>query len=107
MKIRRLAIPMLVMTLTAVGAQAASANSAQPLHSNGQCYGNLYVGGTGTFSGWCDGNGPQTYEPIVKCANGHSYAGVQRWFGDRRGSTAQCPSGVKATSGSFAYPLGT
>ena len=75
MKIRILATPMLALALTAVGAQAASAAGAQPAHSNGQCYGNLYVGGTGSFSGWCDGNGPQTYEPFVRCANGHTYYG--------------------------------
>ena len=107
MKAVYLAVPALALTLTALGAQAASATTAEPSHSNGQCYGNLYIGGTGSFSGWCDGNGPQTYEPFVRCVNGHTYYGAQRWFGDRRGSTAQCPASVKASSGGFVFPLGT
>jgi len=51
---------------------------------------------TGFFQGWCDGRGPQSYRAWVGCSDGHTYYGEWRWFGDRRGSTAWCPTNLKA-----------
>lgn len=107
MRIRRLSVLIVAVGSLITGAGVASASTLVPAHSNGHCYGNGVVGPTGSFAGWCDGNGPQTYRAYVNCTNGHRYYGVQHWFGDRRGSTATCPAGINATGGSFDFPLGT
>ena len=70
----------------------------------GDCYPNRYII---TAGGWCDGNGPDwTYQAVVTCTNGGQYWGDRRWAGDRRGSTAGCPSGTTTSGGLYYYYRG-
>ncbi|WP_405593932.1 hypothetical protein OG741_00440 [Streptomyces sp. NBC_01410] len=78
---------------TAGTAAAAPNGSVTPLYWNGNCYPISYT--SGSFTGWCDGTGPQNYGTYVDCSNGYRYNSTYvRWYGDRRGVTSYCPSGT-------------
>lgn len=62
-----------------------------------QWFGNTYIWSTGPthFSGWVDGNGPDSYRFRALCYSGNTAYGATRWAGDRRGSDAYCGTGVR------------
>jgi hypothetical protein len=64
----------------------------------GECRAQLYPI---MYGGWCDGNGPDSYQATVTCYGSGHYYGPRRWAGDRRGSYAVCPSGITAVNGAM------
>jgi hypothetical protein len=90
------------LAMAALAPATASASTATP---NTSWIGTCYVfRGVDNAGGWCDGNGPNwTYQARVYCANGVDYTGVQRWAGDRRGSTATCAGSDASEGGVDVY----
>jgi hypothetical protein len=71
-----------------VAAAPANAATVTPNDANGVCSG---INNSAAFTGWCDGTGPEYYRAIAWCSDGvHADVGVSHWFGDNRGSTADC-----------------
>jgi hypothetical protein len=91
---RSAARPRVVRLLTGITAFLVAAlmsvTAAPPAQAViGPCYVTRYT--DYQFSAWCNGRGPDSYRVWVKCnPGGYVYDGVWRWFGDRRGSIAQC-----------------
>jgi len=85
-----LAFAAAAVTLGATVAAAPASAAVTPNDSNNVCSGS----NTSTaFHGWCDGTGPEYYRAIAWCNDGvHADVGVSHWFGDTRGSTADCSS---------------
>lgn len=68
-----------------------------PMAWNGNCYAISYT--NTSFTGWCDGTGPQTYGTYVDCSDGFRYgSSYVHWYGDRRGVTSYCPGGTVRVS---------
>ena len=88
--LRKIAVAAAVASTLAVGGVGTSPASASEMQPNG------WLGvchpwhDRNTFGGWCDGNGPNSYEAWADCADGVIAFGVARWDGDRRGSYAYC-----------------
>jgi hypothetical protein len=68
---------------------------------HGLCYD---AGGDNWWGGWCDGTGPDQYRATVYCDPIHNkFYGPWRWFGDRRGSYAYCPTNNFVEVGEMQY----
>ena len=64
-----------------------------PANGNGICAPISYT--NTSFTGWCDGTGPQTYGTYVDCSDWlRYYSTYLHWYGDRRGVTSFCPAGT-------------
>jgi hypothetical protein len=58
------------------------------------------------YSGWCDGNGPDSYHAWARCfvLNSHTYYdryGPTKWDGDRTKSTAWCDAYDEEVAGAI------
>ncbi|MBV7700158.1 hypothetical protein [Streptomyces sp. TRM70350] len=82
-------------------ATAAPAGDASPADWNGRCY---TISRTSTsFTGWCDGTGPERYGTYVICSGGEYHSTYTRWYGDRRGVYAGCPSGQRRVADGYDH----
>ena len=99
---------LLVAAIAPAGAAMASPMKATgspvtPAGWRGACHliefnsGNLYPWApTGYEANWCDGNGPDSYRTYVYCSDNQYHFGPWKWYGDRTGSWAYCPTNLKA-----------
>ncbi|WP_327358535.1 hypothetical protein [Streptomyces sp. NBC_01304] len=85
---------------TPVGAAVAAPGDDVSVSGwNGKCY---TISRTSTaFTGWCDGNGPERYGTYVICSGGEYHSTYTRWYGDRRGVYAGCPSGQRRVADGY------
>lgn len=82
-------------------AGTASAGESAPAGWNGRC---TTMSATNTsFRGWCDGNGPERYATFVLCTGGEYHATYSKWYGDRTGVYAACPSGQRRTGHGYDH----
>jgi hypothetical protein len=93
----------------APGPAGATAAAVQPdvkgaCHNGVDGFGFIHFLDNG-FGGWCEGTGPTSYRAWLICSRpgGFEYRamGAWAWYGDRRGSWAQCDLGW---TGSFGPP---
>lgn len=83
-----------------VGAAAAApADDASAAGGNGRCY--VISRTTTSFTGWCDGTGPERYGTYVICSSGEYHSTYTKWYGDRTGVYAGCPSGQRRVADGF------
>lgn len=105
---RRLALSTIAITAASVAPVALQPTPAHAAGWIGDCY--TYVTST-SGGGWCDGNGPDwTYAGVAVCGESNTaFVGVRRWAGDRRKSSAGCPTtyGLARQGGVYVYFKGT
>lgn len=91
---------MATAVLAAIGGSALVGSPASADWNGKPCQVQITEPGvTGNAWGWCDGTGPQRYEIWIKCENGKTYVSASKpWFGDRRGASVWCPSGLWAVT---------
>jgi hypothetical protein len=104
-RLRIAAVTSATVAALATAGLAAGPASASTVSPNTSFIGTCYTfRGVNSAGGWCDGNGPNwVYQSRVFCATGVDYTGVTRWAGDRRGSTATCPSSNAVKGGLDVY----
>lgn len=100
--LEKAAIGASALVLTFGGAAGtASAGTASAQGWNGNCY--TLSRTTTSFTGWCDGTGPQRYATKVYCTRGWYTATYSKWYGDRTGVYAACPSGQTRIDDGFVH----
>ncbi|POX62811.1 hypothetical protein C3492_14055 [Streptomyces sp. Ru62] len=67
--------------------------------ANGHCY--TISRTTTSLTGWCDGTGPERYGTYVVCTSGEYHNSYTKWYGDRTGVYAGCPSGKTRISDGY------
>lgn len=92
----------LVLSALVTVPTASSADEVGTQGWRGPCYPQSQVW-PGYFGGWCDGNGPESYQAVAECTQGVTRYGVVRWHGDRRGSWAFCPEATSLINGYFRF----
>ncbi len=118
MKLRRIVMAVMSLTVTTVPIVSAVARShatvpaptstmsvpdapsrSVPAGWNGRCHTNWRTGTAVNM--WCDGSGRERYGVSAVCTNGqrtYRYDGTGHpWFGDRRGVTVTCQNGNLTT----------
>ncbi|GAA0643902.1 hypothetical protein GCM10009535_21570 [Streptomyces thermocarboxydovorans] len=98
---QRVAVAASALALTVGAAGTASAGTESAQGWNGKCH--TLSRTTKSFTGWCDGTGPQRYATKVYCTKGWYTATYSRWYGDRRGVYAACPSGQTRIDDGFVH----
>ncbi|GAA2066113.1 hypothetical protein GCM10009839_92260 [Catenulispora yoronensis] len=105
-RLKAYAVAAALASVVVAGGSSASAAVARPAaaRSSGGWIGQCYPWhDKNTFGGWCDGNGPYSYQAMAECADWTWSAGVVVWAGNRNGSYAYCAGHGGLASGTSWY----